>query len=148
MSAFMRLMNKFPAMLLRSPLYGLMSKRFLLLTFTGRKSGRSYTIPVAYLREDGTLLMTTDSAWWKNLRGGAPVTVRVGGRKYEAPGESVTDEAEVARVLETFLREQPSYGKYVGLEPGPGGSVDRADIERVARKRVVVWVRTDERGRS
>jgi hypothetical protein len=47
MSTFTRLMNKFPAMLLRSPLHGLMSKRFLLLTFTGRKSGRKHTIPVA-----------------------------------------------------------------------------------------------------
>ncbi len=42
MSAIKRALNKIPAALLRSPLHGLMSKRFLLLTFNGRKSGKRY----------------------------------------------------------------------------------------------------------
>ena len=138
MSRLDRLMNRFPALLLRSPLHGLMSGKFLLLTFTGRKSGKTYTIPVAYLREDDAYLMTTDSAWWRNLRGGAPVTLRVRGTQYGASGEAVTDDAEVVRVLEKFLEEQPGYAKHVELEPGPDGRVDRADIERIAPERVVI----------
>ena len=40
MSTFIRVMNKFPALLLRSPLHRLISKSVLLITFTGRKSGK------------------------------------------------------------------------------------------------------------
>jgi deazaflavin-dependent oxidoreductase (nitroreductase family) len=118
-------MNGFPAMLLRSPLHGLMSENTLLITFTGRKSGKAYTIPIVYLREGEAFLMTTDSPWWKNLRGGAPVTLRVKGEEHPAFGEAMTEEAEVKRVLESMLREHPGYGRHVGLK---GGRVDRARI--------------------
>jgi hypothetical protein len=39
-STFMRVMNKFPALLLRLPPDGLISRSVLLTTFTGRKSGK------------------------------------------------------------------------------------------------------------
>jgi deazaflavin-dependent oxidoreductase (nitroreductase family) len=143
MSKFMRVMNKFPALLLRSPLHGLMSGSTLLITFTGRKSGKRYTTPITYLREGDTFLRTTDSPWWKNLCGGAPVTLRVKGREYKGIGEAVTHEEEVARVLEMMAREFPRYGKYAGIETGPDGQIGRAQLEKVARERVVVRARLD-----
>src|SRR4028119_670088 len=121
-------MNKVPAAVLRSPLHRAMSGKYLLLSFAGRKSGKRYTTPVAYLKEGETLLMTTDSPWWKNLRGGdgagAPVSVRVKGREYEGLGEAVTDVTEVVRVLHRFLQVQPGYGRFVGAKHGAGGWVD------------------------
>ncbi|MBA2344275.1 MAG: nitroreductase family deazaflavin-dependent oxidoreductase [Rubrobacter sp.] len=140
MSKFMHLMNRFPALLLRSPLHGLMSKKFLLITFAGRKSGKRYTIPVSYLREGDAYLMTTDSPWWKNLRGGAPVRLRVKNKEIPALGDTITDEREVTQVLERFLEEQPGYGKYIGLDSGPAS---RAKIEQIAHERVVVRARTE-----
>ncbi len=71
-------MNKFPAMLLRSPLHGFISGSVLLIAFTGRKSGKRYTTPMTHRRDGDTFLMTTDSPWWKNLRGGAPRRRRYG----------------------------------------------------------------------
>ena len=68
MGGFAKIMNKVPAAVLRSPLHRAMSDKYLLLTFTGRKSGKRHTTPVAYLKEGETLLMTADSPWWKNLR--------------------------------------------------------------------------------
>ena len=84
MGGFAKVMNKVPTTILRSPLHPLMSNKYLLLSFTGLKSGRKYTTPVAYLRDHETFLVTTDSPWWKNLHGGAPVTLQVKGREYEA----------------------------------------------------------------
>jgi hypothetical protein len=139
-----KIMNKVPAAVLRSPLHRAMSDKYLLLTFTGRKSGKRYTTPVAYLKGE-TLLMTTDSPWWKNLRGtdgaGPPVSVRVKGREYGGLGEAVTDETEVVRVLARFLQMQPGYGKFVGVKRGAGGRVDPSMVEEAARGRVVVRVR-------
>ena len=145
MGGFAKIMNKVPAAVLRSPLHRAMSDKYLLLTFTGRKSGKRHTTPVAYLEEGQGLLMTTDSPWWKNLRGkdgvGIPVTVRVKGREYEGIGEAVTDKTEVVRVLARFLQMQPGYGKFVGVKRGAGGRVDPSMVEADARGRVVVRVR-------
>ena len=144
MGGFAKIMNKVPAAVLRSPLHRTMSNKYLLLSFTGRESGRRYTTPVAYLKEGKALLMTTDSPWWKNLRGkdgaGTPVTVRVKGREYEGIGEAVTDETEVVRVLARFLQMQPGYGRFVGVKRGAGGQVDPSMVEEAARGRVVVRV--------
>lgn len=141
MGGIAKVMNKIPAAILRSPLHPLMSGKYLLLSFTGRKSGRRYTTPVAYLREGDAFLMTTDSPWWKNLRGGAPVKLRVRGREYEGTGEAVTDETEVVRVLGGFLETQPGYGKFVGVRRDAEGRVDPSKLEEAARWRVVVRVR-------
>ena len=48
-----KLYNPLVLLLLRSPLRVAMSNSTMLLTFTGRKSGRTYTTPVNYVR-DGT----------------------------------------------------------------------------------------------
>lgn len=145
MGGFAKIMNKVPAAVLGSPLHGAMSDKYLLLSFAGRKSGKRYTTPVAYLKEGETLLMTTDSPWWKNLRGkdgaGAPVSVRVKGQEYEGLGEAVTDETEVVRVLHRFLQMQPGYGRFVGAKRGAGGWVDPSMLKEAARGRVVVRVR-------
>lgn len=144
MGGFAKLMNKVPAAILRSPLHPLMSNKYLLLSFKGRRSGRRYTTPVAYLGEGDAFLVTTDSPWWKNLRGedgaGIPVTVRVKGREYEGTGEAVTNETEVARVLGKFLEAQPGYGKFVGVRRGAGGRGNPSELEEAARGRVVVRV--------
>ena len=47
--------NSFIAWLLRSPLHGLLSGNTLLITVTGRKTGRPITTPVNYVRDGDRL---------------------------------------------------------------------------------------------
>lgn len=91
--------------LLRSPLHGLVSDMLLLITFTGRTSDRAYTTPVGYEQLDGRLYVTsqTNRVWWKNLRGGADVTVRLRGEVREAHAEVVEDNEAVADYVLGFL---------------------------------------------
>ena len=102
--------NPLVTWLLRSPLHWLMSGNTLLLTYTGRKSGRSFTFPISYGREGDALLLITrnDKPWWKNVRGGAPVTVRVRGEEQPALAEvaQVEPEALLAAML-TVYRGMP-----------------------------------------
>ncbi len=44
----MRFFNPVMSALLRLPLHGLLSRQVFLLTYTGRRSGRQYTLPVGY----------------------------------------------------------------------------------------------------
>ena len=146
MQRFMRAINKFPAMLLRSPLHGLMSEGVLLLTFIGRRSGKRYTTPINYVREGGTILMTTGSPWWRNLRQGevgavSPVTLRIKGREHAGVAEPVTDEEEVIEALEKMLKRFPRYGRYAHVSLGPDGRIDRRGAEEAVRAgRVLIRV--------
>jgi len=63
-------LNWVPAFVLRSPLHPLLSSKMLLLEFAGRRSGRSYATPVNYHQDGSTVLITTDSPWFKNFTGG------------------------------------------------------------------------------
>src|SRR5215472_10171892 len=76
----LRIINPFVSTILRSPLHGILSRDVLLLTFTGRRSGKRITIPVGYTRDGETMIVFSTRAWWKNLRGGASVAIRLEGR--------------------------------------------------------------------
>ncbi|MBZ0299909.1 MAG: nitroreductase/quinone reductase family protein [Anaerolineae bacterium] len=89
--------NLFMPWLLRSPLHFFASGSILLITFAGRKSAKVYTTPVQYARIEDHLIVFTrrKRIWWKNLRGGAPVIVRVRGRDLQATATiSTADEDE------------------------------------------------------
>lgn len=78
-----RTINPLIGAVLASPLHTLLSGRLALITFTGRRSGRSYTIPVMY-ELDGELLRIPvewpqRKRWWRNLREEAPVQLRLRG---------------------------------------------------------------------
>lgn len=62
--------NDFMAWVLRSPLHGILSKGMMLITVTGRKTGKKYTLPVEYFEADGFLWIVTsrDRTWWRNLQ--------------------------------------------------------------------------------
>ena len=140
---FQRFYNPLVIRLLRSPLHALMSGSVLLLTFEGRSSGRTYTTPVSYMREgeDVLLVATRDHSWWKNLRGGAPVRLRISGRNEEGVAEALEDASAVEALL-TVLRAVPSYRRYWKVELGPDGRpTDPNDLAHVSKENVPVRVR-------
>jgi deazaflavin-dependent oxidoreductase (nitroreductase family) len=126
--------------LLRSPLHGLVSKNMMLITYTGRKSGQAYTIPVNYLRE-GDLFTTTSfrqRTWWRNLRGSVPVTLRVQGQELKATAKVIEDEEGVTVGLMAYLQTAPHLAKYFQVALDPDGQPNPEDVARSARDKVVV----------
>ena len=49
--------NRVTRPMLRSPAHGVLSDKLLLLTVTGRRSGRRFSIPMNYLEQGGRLLL-------------------------------------------------------------------------------------------
>ena len=136
-----RMLNRFPAMLLRSPLHGLMSGGVLLITFRGRKSGRRYSTPANYIREGNSILITTDSPWWKNLVGGAPVSLRIRGREIEGIAEAITDPGQIQLALQAMMERFPSYGSFANIRRDHDGRPRTEDLARaIAEGRVLVRV--------
>jgi deazaflavin-dependent oxidoreductase (nitroreductase family) len=139
------LYNPIVILLLRSPLHRLMSGSTMLITFTRRKSGRTYTTPVNYVREGDTLLIVSsrDYSWWKNLRGGAPVTVRVRGREMKGVGETFEGDAALAEGgLLTVLRRVAGYRRHFGVElDADGQPEDPEALAQVARTNALVRIK-------
>ncbi len=71
--------NPLTKRLLDSRFAGPMAKALLLLRYRGRKSGRTFTTPVGYVREGDRVVMVTSPTyrWWPNLLGGADVELRL-----------------------------------------------------------------------
>jgi F420H(2)-dependent quinone reductase len=81
-----RVVNPLVRLLLRSPMHPVLSRRLALITVTGRRTEQRFTIPVGYRQEVGVVTVHVGAPdrkrWWRNLRGGAPVAVRLAGRDH------------------------------------------------------------------
>ncbi|MFB6186807.1 MAG: nitroreductase/quinone reductase family protein, partial [Halobacteriaceae archaeon] len=82
-----------------------LSDTLLLITFTGRKSGNEYTTPVGYEQRGETLYITsqTDRVWWKNLRGGTSVTVRLRGEQRQGKAQVIENDTAVAEYVLEYI---------------------------------------------
>lgn len=134
---------------LRSPLHGVLSWALMLLTFRGRRSGRSYTVPVQYAREGSTVIVyaggSAGKTWWQNLAGGAGVTLRIKGRDLEGYAVAVINDPEaVTDGLRIWLRRFPSSAGRLGVARDPDGRPDPQDLARAAERIVIVRVELRE----
>ena len=102
----MRVLNPTLKFALKTPLGGLIGD-FMLLSFTGRKSGKRYTTPVSAHELDGALYAMMEAQWKHNFRGGADAQVSYRGKTRTMRGELITDKATVAEICE---RIATSYG--------------------------------------
>jgi hypothetical protein len=85
--------------LLRSPFHGMLSSSTMLITVTGCKSGKAIRTPVNYV-DMGEELLTVSfrrRTWWRNLRGGAPVTLWLRGRNVKAHSVIIEDDEGVQK---------------------------------------------------
>jgi hypothetical protein len=135
--------NPIIALLLRSPLHGLLSSGIMLVIYTGRKSGRTIAVPVNYVRdgEEEEVLWTTSlrkRSWWRTLRGGAPVTLRLRGRRRSATGTAIEDENGVADALIRYLQQTPDFAKHFDVRLDDERNPLREDALQAAQKRVMI----------
>lgn len=106
-AALLRAVNPLLKFLLRTPLAGPARNQLMVLNFTGRKSGRQFSIPVSAHQIDGDLYALAGAPWKNNFRGGAPVEVLHDGKTRKMRGEIVADAAAVPAL---FHRCAQSYG--------------------------------------
>ncbi len=126
---------------LRSPVHGIVDKTVLLISFTGRKSGKTYTTPVDYSQDGDRVTIFTHADWWKNLRGGAPVTLRIRGRELQGLAEPIVeDKPAIAAGLIEHLRKVPSDAKYYGVTFDDHNNPGAEEVEQAAQTAVMIRV--------
>ena len=134
-------LNKVMTGMLRSPLHRVVSGSIMLITFTGCKSGKSYTTPISYTLDNGQVTAFTHAKWWRNLVGGAPVTLNIKNKEYQGHADVVADDKEVvATGLQAFLRKVPSDAKYYKVNIGEDGEPNWDEVQRAAQQVVMLQV--------
>ncbi len=133
--------------LLKSPLHFFVSKNMMLITCTGHKSGKAYTLPVNYIREGDTLYTTSwkERTWWRNLRKGNPVMLRVQGQEITALPEVYESNEDIARLLTTYFQIAPNMARYFKVGLDSQGSPIPEDISAAAAPRVMVVLKVEQR---
>lgn len=138
--------------ILRSPLHGLMSSGLLLLTVTGRRTGRRYTIPVGYQKDGDRFIVLVSKArrknWWRNYIEPGPLDLRVAGQDLRGQGWVVQPESyEFRKNVERTFKRMPwlaaqfafAYDATTGLTDeqvahlGREGAMVQIEIESPAR---------------
>jgi deazaflavin-dependent oxidoreductase (nitroreductase family) len=108
----------------------------LLLTTTGKKSGRPYTTPVMYLRDGERLCVfathggsPTHPDWYHNLVAHPTVTVEIGSETFEA---RATPAAEAERVL-LYGRQAELFPQFAEYQERTTRKIPVVILERINR---------------
>jgi deazaflavin-dependent oxidoreductase (nitroreductase family) len=114
---------------LRTPLLSrLAGRRLVTIYVVGRKSGRRYTVPVAYTRHAESLVVGTPFGWGRNLRTGDPVEIRLQGKRRTADVEVFTDEPGVVGWYGLMARDNHQFAKFNKIRIDEAGEPDPGDL--------------------
>ena len=139
-NGILRFVNPVVMAILRSKrLHRLASKNLILLTVTGRKSGRSYSMPVTrHEQPDGTLVVSAAGAWRHNLQDGIEVRVTLDGE--ERPAHvSVEQDSERATAVFRGLLEHTN-ARAVGVKVNVKHAPTLDEIRPVLAQRVIAYL--------
>ncbi len=140
-----RKLNPLIIAILRSPLHSMMSKAILVITFTGRKSGKRYTTPISYAQDGGTVYIFTHGVWWKNLQGGVPVSLRLRGQELKGFALPVSDDKQrIADGLGLFLTHRSSNKGIYDVTLDENGKPKAEDLLRAAGTATMIQIRLSE----
>jgi deazaflavin-dependent oxidoreductase (nitroreductase family) len=141
MTLLFKLLNPIMKAILRSPFHGMISSRIMIITFTGRRTGKQYSTPVSYFKDGGMILCATHSTWWKNIGAGSEVGLRISGKEVRGQAIAVNDDLErKSELLYKLLVAVPGDAAFYGIKLGEDGKPSKADVERVAVDAVVIKI--------
>jgi hypothetical protein len=147
-AALLRITNPIFRTLLSTPFSGAMLKQYMVLRFTGRKTGRSYAIPVVAHRLDGELYALTGAPWRHNFRDGRDVEVLLNGRAAPMRGQLIADPDAVAPV---YARAIDHFGvkrsrRMLSLKINTAGTPSTQSLAEAAGRHHLAAIRLTERG--
>ena len=110
-----------------------LNANLMLISYTGRKSGKAYRQPVSYVRDGDVLLTPGGGRWTLSLSGGRPVRIRLRGRDVSARPELVTEPAEVERLLGVIADQNPRAARFIPIPRRPDGRLDPDTLDAALR---------------
>jgi deazaflavin-dependent oxidoreductase (nitroreductase family) len=117
------------------------------ITFQGKKSGKTYTLPVNYA-EDGLSVYVIPGwaekkTWWHNIKFDTPVTVTLHGNTYAARADLLTPQSDKSKIvdgLNIYFHKIPKSASLHKISRSPDGQFSKDDIERDAGETIMVVI--------
>ena len=146
---FFTRINPLMVALARTPiLHWLVSPSVLLLTVTGRRTGRRYTIPLGYQTVGDRIVILVSKArrksWWRNYHDARPVELLL--RRRERTGTACVVPPASERFAEHFertLRRMPWLASQFGLDFARGADLTPDQVAHLGRVAAAVEVTLD-----
>jgi hypothetical protein len=85
-------------------------------------------VPVAYTRDDASLLIGTPFGWGRNLRTGEQVDIRYKGKRRHADVRVVTDEPGVVEAYAIMAGDNHNFARFNKIAIDPAGRPDPDDL--------------------
>jgi hypothetical protein len=120
-------------------LQGMVGQGVALLSFTGRKTGSHYTIPVSYHREGDMVTVITKRLrkWWHNFETPIEVELRLAGRTFAGKAEARSSDEDTLEFMTSYLEKRPIDAKAYGLKKD---EITREKIARILPHIVVIRI--------
>jgi len=116
----------------------------LLLTTTGRRTGKRRVTPLQYEEEGGRIYLGAargqEADWFRNIVANPQVEVRVAARRFAGLAEAITDPAPIADFLELRLRRHPRMVGAMLRAEGLSRNPSRGELERAASRLALVVI--------
>lgn len=126
--------------LLRRGWLGKMGASVMVITTTGRKSGRPFSTPIGFVRDGANYVALTRggnerSNWYLNLRANPRATLEIQGRRLNVRAEFIEAEADRQHAIRLYKEQR---AEILGMASGAGRSATPEQIEEAFLTRLFV----------
>ena len=135
------LINPFVALLARSPLHFIISHQVLVIQFKGKRSGKSYLVPVSYHEHDSSYTCVTlrSNIWWRNLKGLSHTKIWLQGKLTDV---KIDLEFNNDQIVESTLRDLVTNNRvdayFAKIKLNKDGLPDTDDLSNAAKLHTVL----------
>ena len=135
------LINPFVALLARSPLHFIISNQVLVIQFKGRRSGKSYLVPVSYHEHESSYTCVTlrSNIWWRNLKDISHTQIWLQGKLTDV---QIDLEFNNDQIVENTLRDLVTNNKvdayFAKIKLNKNGSPDLDDLSNASKLHTVL----------
>lgn len=141
-------LNPLVSAVLRSPLHWFLSSGLMLITVTGRKTGRRYTIPVGYHEMDDAIVILVGEAprkqWWRNYRDERSIDIRLRNHVRRGVGRVLDGRSsEFRERVDASFRRSRLIPWLFGIPFDPGTGLTDEQVRRFDQQAVAVKVTLD-----
>lgn len=138
----LNVVNRVLKVVLKTPLGGVIGD-FMLVAFTGRKTGKRYATPVSAHALDGAHYVVLEAQWKYNFRDGADAQVSYRGKTRTMHGELITAPTAVAGIADRIARSySPKKAqRQLGMTFRDGAYPTLAEWEESARRMKIAAIK-------
>ena len=137
--------NPVVSAVLRSRAHWLLSRGLMLITVTGRKSGRVYTIPVGYHETEDAIIVLVSEAhkkkWWRNYRSPGKMGLLLRGKPLEGTAHVLPPESPEFRCrADASLRRARFMPRLFGIDFDREKGLTDAQVQKLGEDVAIVEI--------